>query len=377
MKRPRILYVGLLSPLESSHHRMLALQRLGCDVVGVDATPVFYAGNRLARVVRLRLQIGSGVARLNAAILERARSERVDIAWIDRGVLVRPATVRALNAQGVLTVSYNCDNPFGRLRDSRWWLFERALPHYAVHLVPRPSSLDDYRARGARRVMMLTFAYEPTVNYPPPEGWSDADRPHGVTFLGYPWDRRHEFVLELWRRHGIAVHVRGPHWDGLLQGDARAALYGGPPVYGDAYREEIWRSRICLGFVTHANRDTVAHRSFEIAACGTFLLAERTPDHEAAFRPGAEAAFFSDVDECAAEIRRYLDDGPARERIAAAGRRRAVESGYSNDARLGAVLEELVEGWRADGRERRPGAGGASAAVSRRTYMPSRSGTGS
>ena len=342
--QPRILYIAPLSPSDTSQHRMLALRRLGCHVVGLDTNPYLSAGSRLVRAARMRLQVGGVVARLNAAILERAGAEPFDIVWVDKGLFVRPVTLQALNARGMLTVSYHLDNPFGPLGDGRWRLFKRALPYYGVHLVPRESSIADYRARGARRVLMVPLAYEPTVHFPPPSGWSDADRPHAVAFIGYPWDNRHGFVLELWRRHGIAVHVRGPRWDKLLRGAAREALYGGPAAYGDAYREEIWRSRICLGFITHGNHETVAHRSFEIAACQSFLLAERTPDHEAAFRPGEEATFFGDVDECAAQIRRYLDDEPARARIAAAGRRRAVESGYDNDARLGAALEQLLDG---------------------------------
>ena len=97
-------------------------------------------------------------------------------------------------------------------------------------------------------------------------------------------------------------------------------LYPEPDeLYDAAYREGIWRSRINLSFLTHGNQDEYAHKSFEIAACGGFLLAERSAGHRERFGEDEEAVFFSDKEECAAKIRKYLDDEPARRRIAEAG----------------------------------------------------------
>ncbi|MFZ0519363.1 MAG: glycosyltransferase, partial [Acidobacteriaceae bacterium] len=86
-----------------------------------------------------------------------------------------------------------------------------------------------------------------------------------------------------------------------------------------------------------------AHKSFEIAACGGFLLAERSAGHSERFRENEEAVFFSDIEECAEKIHRYLNDEPARARIAAAGRRRAVTGGYDNDSQLAKVLDVVEE----------------------------------
>ncbi len=82
---------------------------------------------------------------------------------------------------------------------------------------------------------------------------------------------------------------------------------------------------------------------FEITACGGFLLAERTAEHLACFREDEEAVFFSDFEECRAKIDRYLNDEPARARIAAAGQRRAWNSGYDNDSVLSGLLTKAAE----------------------------------
>jgi spore maturation protein CgeB len=96
-----------------------------------------------------------------------------------------------------------------------------------------------------------------------------------------------------------------------------------------------------LSFLTHSNHDEFVHKSFEIAACGGFLLAERSAGHLERFVEDEEAVFFTGFDECAEKIRRYLPDAEARGRIAAAGRMRAVRDGYGNDAQMGKILERV------------------------------------
>ena len=110
-------------------------------------------------------------------------------------------------------------------------------------------------------------------------------------------------------------------------------------LFREQYRESIWRSKINLSFLTHSNQDEFVHKSFEIAACEGFLLAERSPGHLARFVEDQEAVFFSSIEECVAKIRRYLPHEAARTRIAQAGRLRAERSGYSNDAQMSCVID--------------------------------------
>lgn len=317
------------------------MRRVGHDVEPFDTSQFQEAGGTFARRVRSRTVLGGAVSRCNGNLLEFVRSHQFDIAWFDKALFIWSDTVDAIRATGALTIHYNPDNPFGPRRDPGWRVFRRALSHYDVHVVPRECNIADYTRAGARRVMTMQFAYEPTMHFSPPRTWSDKDRLYHVSFVGSPHDQRRQFLIDLWRRHGIRVHVRGPRWNRVLSAKNKKILGGEGPVWSDDYRMEIWRSRILLSFVTHSNLDTVAHRSFEIAACGGFLLAERTADHAAAFREGEEAVFFSTVDECAALIQRYLPDEAARQRIGTAGRQRAVSSGYSNDDTLRRLLDML------------------------------------
>lgn len=334
----RVLYVGALGPADTSTHRRWAIERLGHEVIEFNTAPYQNSGGALLRRMRIRTLSGWAVHRLNCDLMAAVLAARPSIVWFDKAVLVSPSTVRKLRAIGIFTVHFNVDNPFGPRGDPGWRLFLGALQEYDLHVVPRGINLDEYRCAGARDVRLMYFAYEPTLHFPPPGGWSDTDRPIEVAFIGHPHDNRADFLVALWERHGIAVRVWGNLWENVLSKPAREALWQGGPLWNDAYRQGIWRARICLSFITHSNCDDVAHKSFEIAACGAFLLAEDTPGHRAHFVEGEEAVFFRSVEDCAALIRRCLDDEPARSRIALAGRRRAELSGYSNDARIAEVF---------------------------------------
>lgn len=80
-------------------------------------------------------------------------------------------------------------------------------------------------------------------------------------------------------------------------------------------------------------------RSFEIPACGTFMLAERTDEHLAVFREGEEAAFFSSPEELLDKARYYLAHDEIRRRIARAGHARVTTGGHTYRDRLREIIQ--------------------------------------
>ncbi len=346
----KILYAAQLSPNDSAQYRAWALERLGHTVAPLNCLEYVPRSALLGKVVH-RAQVGPWVIRLNRDVLTAAERERPDVFWADKLLGLWPRTLDRLRGMGVKTVSYMIDNAFGPRRDPGWRLYRRCIPHFDLHVVQRDKNIADYMERGARDVIKIQTAYEPTIHFPPPEGgggamaWSDAKRDRGVSFIGTSYDDRPEFLTRLWRERGFPVVISGDRmWRTRLDAAAARELYTGTELYGREYREAIWRSKINLSFLTHSNQDEFVHKSFEIAACGGFLLAERSAGHMARFAEGEEAVFFTGFEECAEMIRRYLPDGAARERIARAGRERAVRSGYSNDAQVEKILQRIAKG---------------------------------
>ncbi len=341
----KILYAGTLSPNDSALYRMWALERLGHTVVPLNAYR-YEPPNALVRKIGFRLVVGPEVNRLNRDLLRLAEIERPDVLWADKLLAVWPKTLDKLRALGVATVSYMIDNPFGTRRDPGWRLYMRSIPGYDLHVVQRDKNIADYRDRGARDVIKIQTAYEPTLHFAPPAGGSDADRDaREVSFIGTPYDDRAETLVRLANTGEFGVTISGneAQWRRALAPEVFARLYREGELYQQRYREAIWRSQVNLSFLTHSNQDEFVHKSFEIAACGGFLLAERSAGHLARFREDEEAVFFSGYDELLAKIRRYLPDEAARVRIATAGRLRAERDGYHNDRQVGLIVARADE----------------------------------
>ncbi|MDP9049739.1 MAG: glycosyltransferase [Acidobacteriota bacterium] len=336
----KILYAAGLTPNDFSLYRLWALERLGQRVVPLNAYE-FQETSTLLGKISFRLAAGPSVNRLNRELLQMAEREKPDLVWTDKMLGMQPKTLERLRAMGIATVSYMIDNPFGTRKDPGWRLYMKDIPYYDLHVVQRDSNIADYKTHGARDVIKIQTAYEPTIHFSPPVGWSDADRDREVSFIGTPYDQRGAYLTRLWQEFDIPVTVSGPLvWKNHLSVKAVAAMYRGHgELYRDEYREGIWKSKINLSFLTHANKDEFAHKSFEIAACEGFLLVERSQGHLERFVEDEEAVFFSTIRECVEKIRRYLPDEAARTRIAAAGRARAERGGYHNDRQVGLIIE--------------------------------------
>ncbi len=339
--RRRILYVAALGAGNTSAYRGEALRRLGQEVVPFALEP-WELRSRYGRALQFRFPVGPLVASVNRALLKQVQEQRPEVVWLDKPVHFTAGTIRAIKAAGCTVVCVNQDNPFGPREDGCWMQFFKIFRLFDLHCVFREADALRYQEWGLPSVKLL-FSYEPEQHFPPPEGWGDADRDRGVSYTGSPLEERPEFLRRLGEEFSLPLAVAGPRWDRAWPEELRSKFVIGGMMKDAAYRESIWRSKVNLAFVTHRNEDDVAHKAIEIAACGQFLLAERTPGHQACFEEDKEAVFFSSAEECAEKARYYLSRPEERERIAAAARLRAKRSGYSNDAQLEKVLLRLDE----------------------------------
>ena len=76
------------------------------------------------------------------------------------------------------------------------------------------------------------------------------------------------------------------HSDKLL-----SRAHQGGEVYADDYARALTGSRIGLGFVRRVCPDQHTTRTFEIPACGSLLLADRTEEHQDSLKKGKRQSF--------------------------------------------------------------------------------------
>jgi spore maturation protein CgeB len=140
------------------------------------------------------------------------------------------------------------------------------------------------------------------------------ERDVDVSFVGQNYGARAD-VIERIRRAGFNVRVFGAGWPspaGRLTFEGMVRLFN--------------RSRINLNLnnAVDASFKQIKGRNFEVPACGGFLLTETAENLDEYFRYGEEVETYTGADDLVEQIRYYLADADARERIAAAGYHRSV-----------------------------------------------------
>jgi spore maturation protein CgeB len=205
---------------------------------------------------------------------------------------------------------------------------------------------------GARRVLYLPNAFDPAIHFPAPVPAVESAALGGdVAFIGTFRPERADFLARLARTlAGVALNVWGGGW-GKMDRPAYWTRRGrwaplrrrirGAELWGAAMGRAIQANRITLGLLHHANRDLHTSRSFEIPACGGFMLAERTAEHQAFFAEDREAVYFGSFDELCDKARYYLAHEAERAAIARAGHARCLHSGYRYVDRARTLLKTL------------------------------------
>ena len=338
-RRLSILYVGPKNG--TCRQRAEALRDLGHTVhhlrsgVSPLTSPV-YPLHRIAH----RIKRYPDLYFANSRLLSTARRNRFDVVWFDKGLAIRPRTLDRLRARlpKARIVAYSPDDMFNPLNQSRRYL--DSIPRYDLHVTTKSYNVPELEAFGARDVLFVDNAYHPALHRPMELTAEERRRfATDVGFVGTFERPRAEMIYRL-AEAGVPVTVRGPGWRRFEKSHPLLTIRD---EYLDAedYPRAVNATRINLAFLFKGNRDRQTTRSTEIPACRAFMLAERTDEHERLFREGREAEFFGSFEELLEKCRHYQARGEERRNVAFAGYRRCVLEGYSNQARLGRVLDHL------------------------------------
>lgn len=334
-----ILCVGNLAPFSTAAYRLESLRHLGQKVQAFDLQN-YEPSTRITKLLRLRYPFGPMVINVNRELLRAVAAVQPEIVWFDKPIAFTTETMDSIRQTGAKTVFYVQDAPFGPRNDGCWRQFQKIYRMADLHCLVRQADIARYRAWGLPWIETL-FSFDPRMHFPPPTGFSDIDRDREISYIGHPHEGRPAFLLALAREHHLPVFINGNRWARVLNREQRQFLTLGDFLANDQYRLGVWKSKINLSFVTESNEDDIAHKAVEIAACASFLLAVRTPGHQALFEEDREAVFFSSVEECADKAHFYLKRPDLREAIALRAHERAVRGGYDNDTQLARVLNRL------------------------------------
>jgi len=341
----KILYVGPTAKNSTCEHRLNAMRRLGHEMVVVNTVT---GGMDLSRQVeRLANIVDYHVCnwrldpyRVNKRLYcELEKEHRYDVVWLDKALMVRSRTLKAIKRRwpDAVIASYSPDDQLNPANHS--FIYLRSLPLYDVCFTTKSYNVRELKDLNAKHVVYVGNGFDPRVHRP--TRLTEEERTtYGcdVCFVG-TYEKPRAQCLERVAELPYGLKVWGNDWDKLEHRSRLRGAVQNHAVYGEEYAKRIVASSINLNFLKKANRDLVTTRSVEIPACGGFMLAERTAEHQALFEEGVEAEFFGGVEEMVEKIHYYMQHKDERRAIARRGRLRCLRSRYSNDERVKEMLD--------------------------------------
>lgn len=325
----RLLYLGQMYPGSTALQRAQAfaqLPELNTVILDTGAR----VGMEWTLWERVRNKLKFPVDRLgeNAMVLAAVARERPDVVFVDNSKVLRRETLGQIRKMGVRCLAYYTPDDIL----SRYNLsvpLRRSFGEWDVVFTTKSFHLKEMPRYGVRQPVLIGNAFDPTLHRPMTrtevcEEFEGFD----FVFVGAHEDSRRKSVNRLAEK-GYTVVVYG----GTPGGWTGRALHPGVslrgPQFGLSYTRCLHHGKVALGFLRKISRDRITTRSIEIAAAGRPMLAEKTDEHDAHFRDGAEYFGFCDNDDLVEKARFLLAEPATREKVGQAARMRALGSGYS------------------------------------------------
>ncbi|GAA5118405.1 glycosyltransferase [Luteolibacter yonseiensis] len=344
---PKAVFVAHLGCAGASgRQRLWALRQCGVEVESLDKDAYRKNSGRLKNLL-IKLSrnpsLSSRWRDLEHDLIELCKKTEPDLIWMEWPKEFESSLFRKLRELPKIPflVSFQDDNPWGE-RSADQWMWKRyfkIIPEFDIHLVKRPEDKDRIRELGGKASRLWEHgAYSPLFH--PGEGKGAKTYP--VSFVGTCMDGR-EKLVGLLLEQGLPIHVFGTHWEKRSDLPKRYPDNFHPAVRAEQYADVLRQSGICLGLVSHSNRDEWTMRTYEVPACGSLLLAERTPTHEKWFEEGREIVLFSDNEECASAVKKLLSDEGRRDEIASAGSEKICSKPWALEERMREFLNSIRE----------------------------------
>lgn len=278
---------------------------------------------------------------INQKIIDEIKKEKYDIVWIDKGNIIYPKTlsmIKEMQPQCII-VHYMIDDFMNPYHASKQII--KDIPLYDYYIVNRKKNIEELKERGCKNPIFTYMSYESKFHFPRTLSKEDRIKLNSdVSFIGTYEKDRAESILYLAKR-GVKVRIWGNGWKKFKNKNPNLIIEN-HGLYNEDFCKAIKCSKINLAFLRKKSRDLHTTRSFEIPACGGFMLAERTEEHQDLYVEDKEAVFFSTNEELFEKCLYYLSHDEERIKITMAGYQRCNNSGHTNQETINAILNKIV-----------------------------------
>jgi len=290
--------------------------------------------------------------KMHLALWKTIRLIKPDFLLLWRCTSISPTFLKLLKRKtNIKLLSYNNDDPFsfmaGEIVPWRYrYLWSWYLSTTLVcdkNFFYRPLNIKEAKKYGSINPTLLMPYFRPWRDRVIDLSSAERDTFCGdVVFVGHYEADGRDLLIRCLIDAGMCIRLYGNnYWNqGQLAGyeDKLGQIR---EAVGEDYVRALNASPIALCLFSKINRDEYTRRSFEIPACGTVLLSERTPAMLEIYREDLEAVYFSSHEEAVQKARWLLANPDVRNRISLAGQRRVHQIGGSIIDRADFVIKEI------------------------------------
>jgi spore maturation protein CgeB len=277
---------------------------------------------------------------MNTELIKFAKDKQYDWVWIDKGIWIYRETVKRLKRKAKTLVIHYTPDPAIVWHKTRHFI--RSIPWYDILITTKTYEIEQYKKNGAKHIIFVRQGYDPDIFRP-----HDIDSElckqleSDVCFVGH-CERHYYRRVRAISKVVTNIAAWGTWGRCAMLHPWFKRVYRGGCIWNADYAKALCCTKIGLGLLSKLAPDCSTTRTYEITACGTFMLAERTDEHLELFEEGKEAEFFESDEELLNKVKFYLAHDEQREKIARAGRERCLRSGYSNHDRMKEVLDKIT-----------------------------------
>src|SRR5215472_4408272 len=216
---------------------------------------------------------------------------------------------------------------WGRKVNGEWRGTYGLIPYLDLALTAAPECVEWYQKEGCP-ALFFPEASDPDIFHPMPE----LPKLREVCFVGSRYGIREKIVTGL-RKAGVQVAAYGAGWEG-----GRLDTQDVPRLFA--------QSKIVLGVGTIGYCEdfyALKMRDFDGPMSGSCYVTHDNPDLRLVYKVGEEVVTYRSVGDCVEKVRWYLSHEDERERVAQAGRERAL-TGHTWEKRFNDLFDVLRKG---------------------------------
>lgn len=322
-----------------------AFEKINCEVELFDWTKFLYTskGYTVKNRVLNKVFMPKVSKKINDHFIKHFENGMYDCIFVITGWHLDPETIDLAKRHSKLIYNWSIDELFNNVFSS--YINPETYLKYDCIFSQRRHLFDSYYSRGIKRIEYFPFYYY-DGHYPiVPSEAEKLEWGSDIAFLG-SWSKSRE--KKLYALEGYNVKIWGAHWNRASRDFKKKFDITNKIAWLQDMSRVVNSAKVIVDVLTEEQNDQINLKTYQIPACGGFLLTERTDEVLKLFEEEKEIACYGSLTELREKCVYYLEHNAERKVIANNLYKKVVD-GQNNISDRAKTIFNLINEQLADG----------------------------